>query len=339
MAATLNRSEKAAPPALWRELPPIMRVLYITNRQRTGGWLAEAFAADSASEVVLDEAVGSAAGLARLRDETFDAVLVSHEPGELDAMDLIEGYRAGGADEPIVILGNQSEQEMAALCYEVGADGYVCAHTTTTRNLIWILARAIQRHQLIRENRRLNVADRQRLQREHEEAERLLAEQRTLISDLEAMRQRGAASAASLQPKSLPAEAPSAGPRVPCGSESRPPIDLPPELVRHYRELLRTYVIMGSGNLAAELSQLADLLTAAGVTARQTMHLHLCVLEELVHGLGTRSTRHVMTRGDLLALEILMYMAEGYRQRYRERTCPPVQRALPGFEPPSLAAA
>lgn len=282
-----------------------MRVLYITNRQRTGSWLAEAFAADSASEVMLEEAIGSAAGLARLRDESFDAILVSHEPGELDALDLIEGYRAGGADEPIVILGNQSEQEMAALCYEVGADGYVCAHTTTTRNLIWILARAIQRHQLIRENRRLNAAERQRLQREHEEAERLLAEQRVLVSDLEAI----------------------------------PPIDLPPELVRHYRELLRTYVIMGSGNLAPELSRLAELLTAAGVTARQAMHLHLCVLEELVHGLGTRSTRHVMTRGDLLALEILMYMAEGYRQRYRERTYPPVQRVLPGFEPPSLAAA
>jgi DNA-binding response OmpR family regulator len=147
-----------------------MRVLYIASHQRTGGWLAEAFAADSASEVILDEAAGAAAGLARLRDETFDAVLVSHEPGELDALGLIEGYRAGGADEPIVILGNQSEQEMAALCYEVGADGYVCAHTTTTRNLLWILARAIQRHQLVRENRRLNLAERQRLQREHEEA-------------------------------------------------------------------------------------------------------------------------------------------------------------------------
>ena len=43
------------------------------------------------------------------------------------------------------------------------------------------------------------------------------------------------------------------------------------------------------------------------------MHLHLCVLEELVHGLGTRSTRHVMTRGDLLALEILMYLHEGIK--------------------------
>jgi DNA-binding NarL/FixJ family response regulator len=309
-----------------------MRVLYITNRQRTGDWLAEAFAADSASEVVLEEATGSAAGLSRLRDEAFDAVLASHEPGELDALALIEGYRAGGADEPIVVLGNQSEQEMAALCFEVGADGYVCAHTTTTRNLIWIVARAIQRHRLIRANRRLNLAERQRLQREHDEAERLLLQQRAMISDLEAIRQKGSGTASpgpAFEPgdEDRPAESGEARRRA----ESRPPTGLPGELVHHYRELLRTYVIMGSGNLAAELSRLAEVLTTAGVSPRQAMHLHLHVLEELVHGLGARSTRHVMTRADLLVLEIMIHLAEGYRQRYQERVHPPVQRVLPGF--------
>src|SRR5512135_3579025 len=88
--------------ALWKGLPPKMRVLYITNRQRTGSWLAEAFASDSASEVLLEEVVGSVPGLARLRDDAFDAIMVTHEPGDLDALDLIEGYRASGADEPII---------------------------------------------------------------------------------------------------------------------------------------------------------------------------------------------------------------------------------------------
>ena len=137
MGATLKdrKSRTESLPVSWYGLPPQMRVLYITTRQRTGGWLAEAFAADSASQVELEEAVGTAAGLTRLREETYDAVLVSHDPGVLDALDLIEGYRVGGADEPIIVLGTQSEQEMAALCYEVGADAYVCVHTATTRNL------------------------------------------------------------------------------------------------------------------------------------------------------------------------------------------------------------
>lgn len=326
MGAKLSKPAKTPPSTAWHELPPRMRVLYITNRQRTGGWLAEAFAADSASRVVLEEAVGSVAGLARLRDEVFDAVLVSHVPGDLDALELIEGYRAGGSHEPVVVLGIQSEQEMAALCYEVGADAYVCVNTSTTRTLIWIVARAVQRHELVRENRRLTQAERQRLQRDHDEAERLLGQQRALISDLEAIRSR----------RWEDREAPTEGnPHSTSGggiaSASLPP-NLPAELVGHYRELLRTYVIMGSGTMACELGQFAELLATAGVTARQAMELHLHVLEELVHGLGARSTRHVMTRADLLVMEIMIHLAESYRNRYLQRARPPVQRLLPGFD-------
>ncbi len=335
MAAVLTKSRRETLPATAHGLPPKMRALYITNRQRTGSWLAEAFAGDSASQIRLDEAVGTTAGLARLRDETYDAVLVSHEPGELDALDLIEGYRAGGADEPIVVLGTQSEQEMAALCYEVGADAYVCVNTSTTRNLIWVVARAVQRCQLVRENRRLNQAERQRLQREHDEAERLLRQQWALIQDVEAERTRGFVPArdAGRDPNGdLASFLPEAA------YDRRRPPDLPDELVRHYRELLRTYVIMGSGNLARELSRLADLLATAGVSARQAMQLHVHVLSELIHGLGSRSTRHVMTRADMLALEIIIHLAEGYRDRYCERANPPVQRMLPGFDQRTPAA-
>ena len=81
----------------WGELPPRMRVLYIAGPQRTGGWLARAFAEDSASEVIVEEVAGATAGLKRLRDELVDAAIISHEPGELDALDLIEGIRAGSS--------------------------------------------------------------------------------------------------------------------------------------------------------------------------------------------------------------------------------------------------
>lgn len=308
-----SRADRLSSPSRW--LPPRMRVLYITTRARTGGWLAEAFAADSASQILMEEAVGTAAGVARLRDEAFDAVLVGHEPGELDALELIEGYRAGGATDPIVVLGAQSEQEMAALCYEVGADGYLCVHTTTTRNLIWVVARAVQRHQLLRQNHRLAQAEQTRLGREHDEADRLLGQQRALLSDLETLRDGGLG-----------------GQAEPVCDHLRPPLRLPQQLTGHYRELLRAYVIMGSGNLASDLKRLADLLVAAGLSAQQTMHLHLQALEELVHGLGARSTRHVMTRAGLLALEVMVHLAEGYRERYQERMSPPRQQMLPGFE-------
>jgi len=342
MTTAIMDSPACPPPS--GGLPVRMLVLYISSPLRTGGWLAEAFAADSASAVRLDEAVGSAAGLARLRDEVFDAVLISHDPGQLDALELTEGYRAGGSDEPVIVLGVQSEQEMAALCYEVRADAYVCVNTATTRQLIWVVARSVERHHLIRENRRLFLAEQRRLQREHEEAEQLLLQQRRLIDDLEAMRQtaRGEVPQDPTSPdQASPREISAAGVSSADGlapdeagrsMRNQPPPELPAELVTHYRELLRTYVIMGSGNLGCEMARLAELLTGAGVSARQTMQLHLHVLEELINGLGARSTRHVMTRADLLALEITIHLAEGYRHRYQERKHPPIQQILPGFE-------
>ena len=304
-------------------LPRQMRVLHITTDQRTGGWLAEAFAADSASDVRLEEARGRAAGLARLRDEVFDAVLVSHEPGLLDAIELIEGYRTGGSGEPIVVLGEQSEQEMSALCYEVGADGYLCVHTTTTRTLIWVVARASQRQHLLRENLRLARAEELRTRREREEAAQAVAQQQAMLAGVvEAFAEEDA------RWRPLPCGTSQSTARPAC----EPEIALPEELGVLYRDLLRTYVIMGSGNLQSELHELACSLASVGVSARQIVRLHLRVLGEMVRGLGSRSGRHVTTRADLLVMEVLVHLADAYRRRYNERVYPPVQRLLPGFE-------
>jgi DNA-binding NarL/FixJ family response regulator len=290
----------------WGDLPPRMRVLLISGRQRTGGWLADALSADRACEIQLEQAAGPAAGLTRLRDEPFDAALVSHEPGELDALDLIEGIRAGSSEQlPIIVLGCEPEQEMAALAFEAGADAYVCIRATTTRTFIWQLARARQWHQLITENRQLAQQQRHRLKQEHDEAGRLLKQQRALIHDLEQIR--GAAESEGIGSGGVP-------PEMPLMDRDRP-LPVSDSLIAHYRELLKTYVVMGTGNLTAEMERLSGVLVAAGVTAQQAMELHLRVLEEMVEGLGTRSARHVMNRADLLVLEVMIHLAEGYRKR------------------------
>lgn len=314
-------------------MPARMRALYVTTPARTGGWLAEALANDSVSEVQLDEAIGVTAGLTRLRDEVFDLVLVTHEPGELDALELIEGLRAGGNDEPILVLGIASEQEMTALCFEVGADAYLCVNTTTTRTLLWTAARAIERHELLRENRRLLQADRQRLHQEHLEADRLLAEQRALISDLESLTgARSPDSEVALPRQQSPGRNEQRSSMPGSKPDALELVLLPDNLVAHYRELLRAYVIMGSGNLAGDMQELSELLVTSGITPQQTMLLHLQVLEELIRGLGSRSARHVMTRADLLVLEIMIHLAEGYRGRLLDCLRPPRQLCLPGFD-------
>jgi CheY-like chemotaxis protein len=293
--------------ALFNGMQGRLKVLYISTVSRAGAWLAEAFAADSAAEVLLEEVTGQTAGVERLREEVFDAILVSHEPDELDALDLIEGYRTGGAEEPIIVLGTPAEAEMAVLCYEAGADGYVCVDTCMTRHLIWVAALAVQKRQLIQENRRLRQSERTRLQREQDEARRLLEEQCAAVEDFRAAPSRA-------------------------GGGATRDVPLPSELIAHYRELLRTYVIMGSGNLADELRRLARLLVAGGISARQTAQLHLTVVAEMIQGLGARSGRHVMTRADLLLLEVMMHLGEGYRRSYDDLARAPRQKSLPGLE-------
>jgi DNA-binding response OmpR family regulator len=229
-------------------------VLYVTTLHRTGGWLAEAFAADSATQIALEEAIGVTAGLARLRDEVFDAVLVSHETDVLDGLDFVEGLRAGGHDEPMIVLGTEPSADVAAHAFEVGADAYSCVAETTTRSLLWTFARAIERAQLMRENRRLVQLERQRLAQEHQEAERLLTEQRALIAELERIRD----GAQQLVPKvaigqdfdddAYDSETSSESMVSSFAAVAPTQCDLPERLVNHYRELLRAHVVMGVGN-------------------------------------------------------------------------------------------
>ncbi len=300
-------------------MPARVKVLYVTTPHRTGGWLAEAFRGDSATEVVLIEVVGVAAGLSRLRDEVFDAVLVSHEPDALDALELVEGMRGGGSDEPAIVLGKMPSSQMAALAYEVGADAYCCVGETTTRSLLWTFARAVERCQLTREHRRLVQNEQQRLAHEHQEAERLLGEQRALIAELEKI-QAGERAETATEQQGDGNSISDCGLRI--ADLDRSQSELPQRLVTHYREMLRAYVVMGAGNMAAEMVRLAAMLTEADVSAQRTMQLHVQVLEELVGSLGNRSARHVMTRADLLVLEVMAHLADGYRRRYHEDSRP-----------------
>ena len=318
-------------------LPQRMKVLFVTTTSRTGSWLTEAFAADGAAQIVLEETIGVTAGMARLRDEVFDAILVSHEPGALDAIELAAALRTGGHDEPLIILGGEPPAALDAVVYEAGADDYCCLAETTVRGLLWKFARAIQRFTLSRENRRLVQAERQRLHHEHHEAERLLDQQRVLIADLEdlSVGRRVPNESLSLAPGEADGDAPTVAFTADDRGLQRPSatqLPLPMALVEHYRELLRAYVIMGAGNLSGEMAALATLLADTNVSAQRAMQLHLQVLEELVHGLGNRSARHVMNRADLLALEVMSHLADGYRQRYHERLHPAQQRLLPGFD-------
>jgi DNA-binding response OmpR family regulator len=319
--------------------PARLRFLYVTGQRRIGAWLFDALAREIPSKLHREEVVGAAGGLARLQEEDFDLVLISHEPPELDALQWTQAARGAGTELPLIILGNQSEQELAALCFEQGADGYLCAHTATARTVFWIVTRAVERCQLIRENRRLAQAEEQRRTRDQEEATRLLEEEREILRHFQGMGREASYPArltltsASAREISTSADTPACDALV-RWAHRLPTIPLlPPSLVNHYRELLRTCVIMGSGTLRRELAELVDILAATGISAHTTLELHLNVVRDLIRGLGSRSCRHVLNRSHLLIVELLMRLADSYRERFWEREHPATQLFLPGFEP------
>ncbi|MCS7237408.1 MAG: hypothetical protein NZ899_03955 [Thermoguttaceae bacterium] len=317
-------------------LPPRLRILYVAGHRKIGAWLFEALDRELPAKVSRQEVIGPVAGLARLQEEDFDLVLLSHEPPELDALQLTQAARTAGSDLPIVILGNQSEQELAASSYEHGADAYLCAHTATLRTVLWVAARAIERFHLLRENRRLHQMDEQRSQRDQEEVAKLLEEHRRIVGQLRARWGRQS-SPVGMEPSSLLSESMQAS--LPCDALARHgrPLQtiplLPSNFAHHYRDVLRAYVIMGCGTLAKELTELVDVLASTGISALSVLELHTEVVSDLVRGLGSRSARHVLNRAYLLIVELLLRLADSYRERYWEREHPPTQLFLPGFEP------
>ncbi len=273
-------------------LPTSLRALHFADR--SAGWLSDAFASDNAVAIRLEEVTETTAGLSRLRDDLFDVVLISHAPPGLDAMELVEAVRAGGGEEQaVVVLDTDSDSQLAALCYEVGADAYLSVENSTTRNLLWTLARAVEYRRLMAENRRLHGAELHRQELEREESQRLLDQQRCLVA------------------------------------HRKDSLSLSQEVGDRYRELLRTYVIMGSGSIAEETQQLVQLHLSRGGSAREAMLMHVDALQEMIHGLGQRSARHVMSRADVLILEFMIHLSDGYRRQYSDCVNLPRQMTLP----------
>lgn len=277
------------PSTPWGQLPPGMRLLYITDSQNRHGWLQRAFRVDRATDVYVHEVDNVTAALEQLRCRVFDAVLISHSTDRINALETLDAVRTSStADQPILVLGDALAKDMAPLCYEAGADGYVCMSSVSTRGLLWEISRAMERDRLLAENRQLRMASQHQTQLEQTEARDILAQQIVVLDSLVATQADSAAFTIVDEPSS--------------------------ELVDHYRELLRTYVVMGSGNLETEIERLIQQLSDARITLPAAMRLHAQVMEETIRQLGSRSARHVMNRGGLLAMEVLLKLGELYRQ-------------------------
>lgn len=258
--------------------------------------------------------------LSLLRDESFDCLLVRAEnstdaQSARDVLDLVHGIRAGGCEDPVVLVANSAADSLWTEGMELNVDVLVSSRGWDSPALLPSIRRAIDRGRLAHDNHHLAMADRRRMSRERDEAEYLLSQQRLILTALERFVAEqsaisdAAGNAAAGESQTVRATIP----------------PLPPEFEQYYQELLRTYVIMGAGDLAGEVARLGDLLGNAGFSPTEVLQLHLERVERLVRGLGNRSTRHVMARADLLALELMIHLGESYLRRLRGSADSPTQ--------------
>src|SRR5579864_1929641 len=180
--------------------------------------------------------------LALLRDESFDCLLVRVNPDRQGPGDeplaLARGIRAGGCADPIVIVTVATDDETWSEALRLNVDLLVSSKGWESSALVQAIQRSVERGRMFHEIDRLASADRRRLVRERDEAEYLLNQQRRFLAALEQFAGSGEG------------RSPGVGPMAEGTAEAtHRHIGLPTEFEEYYQELLRTYVIMGSGNL------------------------------------------------------------------------------------------
>ncbi|MCP4193984.1 MAG: response regulator [Planctomycetaceae bacterium] len=229
--------------------------------------------------MLLTETPSLTLALEKLREETFDAVLLDTDADSRDCQSLIDAIRAGSHDhQAVILLGEETDSPLATHCYESGADGFVAVQTTIPRELIWQIARAAERGQLRAENWNLRRRQQRLQSMESDEVLRLTAELESII--------RLGAPITELDHHS-------------CSADDQ-------WLERELRELIQAHVIMGSGNLRQEMDRFLDQLHQSHLTRYSVMTKYTTVLRSVLEDLGSRSSRHVYNRGNLLLLDLIL---------------------------------
>lgn len=317
---------QTAPDLGWLQEPPLpsglpvgFRLLCVSASEPS--WIAITLRLDAIGchDSRLKWVSSAAEAMTTLRHEVFDGIILTHHmtsgQSEWDTIHLLNAIRASGCEDAIIVLTNKPSDLLTSVAFEANAEMLVSPALWDSKALVPCIQRGLRLCELRRENHRLSVANHRRLVRDRDEADHLLQQQRGIVKELELLTGRLAAdeNARVFDPDGLIASGKSTDP-------NRARLTVPDEIKTYYQELLRTYVIMGSGNLGSEIAALAQVLARIGLSPRDTLSLHLERVEQLVRGLGNRSTRHVMARADLLVLEIIMHIGECYQHQSHDES-------------------
>ena len=290
-------------------IPPRLKVLFVSAQHPVWVGLALRLDAIGCAEPRLEWVSTSEEALTLLRNDGFDCILLQlNAETKATRLELLNAIRMSGCHDPVVLmLASPDDQVVLAAC-ENQAEVLISPALWESPALLGVMQRAMQVQELSEENHRLQVDNHRRLVRERDEAERLLNQQRSMVEELQTLTYPNDMEESE---QDLSLEHSQNRPDLKATSDE---FSIPQEVQDYYHELLRTYVIMGSGSLKEEILQIAELLSAANLPPRHVLEFHLQCVEVIVRGLGNRSSRHVMSRADLLALEMMVHLGECYQK-------------------------
>lgn len=275
-------------------LPHSLRLLCVGEEEPSWVALTMQLSARDCDEPSFRWSSTSNEALTILRHQMFDCLLIAARSSGgrcsfdvAEALRLAEAMRSSGQDEPVLVLTETLPDEQWERFIQFDCEVVITDRLWDSPTLVPLVIRAVRGVALARAYRQLQGSHHRRVTQERSEADEFLKQQKQILCDTALLTNPG-------------------GDR----NESATTPILRTEIRGYYQQLLRTFVMMGSGSLSTDIRSLAQLLVQSGHTPRSVFALHVAEIETLTLGLGHRSARHAVARGDLLALELLLCVGE-----------------------------
>lgn len=261
------------------------RVLIVAPQCRTADWLVLALSSEGFVHHEPRKAQGASEALAMLRRESFDVVLIWHEPPLMNGPHVTRGLRAVVGNDAILVVGQAEESVLSVECHTAGADGYLVLDKLTPRYLHWSIERA-------REYRRGMAAERSLVEcqrRLKERDDELVADMLSTWTDL-ADRIGGNTRTHGGSPRDFHNQHRSCAAR--------------------HRELLLAYCLMEAGSLRREIEAVAREWVAARSSIESCLRLHCAAVEEMLERTTGQARQRIVWRAQQLLVEILAEISE-----------------------------
>ena len=238
-----------------------------------------------------------------LRRQSYSAILLGGDFTSKRTIPFLKAIRAGGILTPVILISDNSNDSFPEESYDLG--GYPFdTFPVQAIPLARYVHRAIIQSELERENDRLKnqitnwISTQNRLDETHART------QHHVLTALQNMDSDPVTAATQFAPSAIPE----------CFLSE--PLN---ELVTHYQQLLRLYVIGSEGSLSREVLEWSRLTVVSGITTHDFFRLHLCIVHDLMKKLTHRSTQLCRTRADLLLIEVLSFRSTSLENAFYQK--------------------